>query len=98
MRHNHRLCFYLTDLSKKIAEDNSSILGIDFNRYFDRVIGKAMREMIVEVDINQPFKIQNTEHRRPVLPDRYEFIQKLAVKYRTTISKTVEILLIKGLD
>jgi hypothetical protein len=98
MENHHRLKFYLSKLSIEIAEKNSIELGIDFNRYIDKVLQKAMSEMIADVDINSPFKVTKTEFKKAILPNKYEFIKKLAMKYNTNASSLVEILLVKGLD
>jgi hypothetical protein len=97
MENNFRVAFCLSELSLSIANENAAKAGLDFNRYFDKVIFQAMKKMDAEIKTT-PYIVKRKQLRKPVLKNRHRFVQKLASKYNTSVSSAIEILLVAGLD
>lgn len=92
-----RLYCKLNKLSETIAMQNADKLGLGFDRYFDKVIGYAIKNIPADTNISEPFEITRKEIRKGVLPERHQYIQKLAQKNNTTVSSVIETLLVAGI-
>lgn len=104
-RNNFRLAFQLSKIGEEIAHEHAKNAGLikadgtpDFNKYFDKILFKAMQDHEAETNLNKSYRISRKTFRRPVIKNRYQFIQGLASKKETTVSRVIEVLLVKGLE
>lgn len=96
MAQAYRQPFYLSKLSISIIEKRCSELGIDFETYFNKIINEARREADFKKCDTTSCTIERIQHRITLPEHNFEFLQCVAMKNSTTISRAIELLLVKG--
>jgi hypothetical protein len=92
-----RLDFNLSKLSLQIAKDNADALGIDFDKYLNKVITNAMEESSFKECNEKSCRVTRTRFKKSVMKKKHEFINCIALKNSTTASSVLEILLVRGI-